>query len=658
MFIQVRLLNGFNAPLWYAIPENWDKKSYLGALVQVPLRTTLCSALVIEEQAEKPAVSFALKYARACEAFPADAHYHTFIDQLSRYYQIESLHFIKRIRHFLQEESVHHKSNDTALEKKPVHNAIELTQEQTIATDFIKNSIDGSLYTPIVIHGVTGSGKTEIYKQAILHALKQNKTIVLLFPEVTLALAFEQRLRSELVDLPLFSFHSATTPKQKKELWHLLLEQKPIVVIGVHLPILLPIAHLGLIIVDEEHEVGYQEKKHPKINTKEVALIRSKIARIPIVLGSATPSISTLYNVKERQWHYFTLKQRFAGAFPEIINVSLSNSSPRRQFWITKELENAIGDRLNKKEQTIIFINRRGFSFFVQCKQCSFIFSCTHCSVSLTLHDKTRLLCHYCGNEQELPNRCPACKPKEHTLLTKGIGTQQVVDILATLFPQARIARADLDTTTKKTSWQQTMKEFCAGNIDILVGTQTITKGYDFPKVTLVGVIWADLNLNFPLYNATETALQQLIQVAGRAGRHHKQSMVIVQSMKQYPLFMYVNETLYQQFYDLEIEKRAAVGYPPCYRLAEIVMKHKNPTLLDQEALQLVQHMNTHAEQAQLTVCILGPAQPPVHKIKNMHMRTIYLKSSSMQDIIAVYRSINHTSFKSSIFFTPNPVTG
>lgn len=315
---------------------------------------------------------------------------------------------------------------------------------------------------------------------------------LLSLPEVSLALEFEQRLRKEFSEtIPLFSFHSATSAKNKKIVWQQLLDGKPVVIIGVHLPVLMPIANLGLIIIDEEHEVGYQEKKHPKINTKEAALWRAKIAQIPILLGSATPSLATLYNVKTRGWDIFHLHQRFAGSFPQIKTVSLLEKKERRKnFWITQELSQALTTCLQKKEQAIIFLNRRGFSFFVQCKNCSFVFSCLNCSVSLTLHKDNLLICHYCGISCAQPTVCTQCKASADSLLKKGIGTQQVVSILQSLFPYARIGRADLDATSKKKHWQQTMADFSQGKLDILVGTQTITKGYHFPNVTLVGIIW------------------------------------------------------------------------------------------------------------------------------------------------------------------------
>jgi len=517
MFIKVKLLNGFHESLWYKKPEEWKAASLIGSIVRVPLRTQHIPALVIYESLQKPLVNFEIKLAESIEPIPDDPTYQKFIAQLSNYYQVSPLHLVKRIRSFVHQKE--QRQPTLGAQGDRVRKNTDLTPEQQHIVDSIQPQISTPCYMPSLIHGVTSSGKTEIYKELIKTAIQENKSALFLLPEVTLAIEFEKRLRKELPsEIVTISFHSGTAIKQKRLLWQRLLNSQPTLIIGVHIPILLPIPHLGLIIIDEEHDVGYQEKKHPKINSKEAAIWRANLANIPIVLGSATPSISSLYNVKKRNWHFFQLKTRFTGALPTIKTVLLKeDKNKRKQFWISNELKQAITDRLAKKEQTIIFLNRRGYSFFVQCRACNFIPECPSCSVSLTLHNTNTLNCHYCEYSIPLPEKCITCKKDK--FLKKGVGTQQIVSILEEMFINAKIARADLDTTTQKKQWQQIMIDFGNGDINILVGTQTITKGYHFPHVTLVGIIWADLNLHFPIFNAAETTLQQIIQVAGRAGR-------------------------------------------------------------------------------------------------------------------------------------------
>jgi len=573
MYVHVKLLKGYSEPLLYAVPDSWETKPTVGSLVHVPIRTQTSSALVIELLDKKPAqATYMVKQLVRIEAFPSDHYYHNFVQHLGNYYQTDPLHFIKRIRQFIAQKEVVTPDQEIDIAQEAITRPIiNLTGDQENICNFLMPKIITPCYTPTLLHGVTGSGKTEVYKKLITHTIEHKKTVLLLLPEVTLALQFERILRAQLSEsIPIFAFHSAVSTKNKRLLWQHILDNKPIVILGVHLPILLPISNLGLIIIDEEHETGYQEKKHPKINTKDTAIWRAHAAQIPILFGSATPSISSLYNVKVKNWHFFQLKERFAGAFPLVKTVLLSDKKKRKNFWISPVLEQEIKDRLRKKEQTIIFLNRRGYSFFVQCKNCSFIFSCPNCSVSLTLHSNNRLSCHYCNYTQILATTCPECKAPEKDFLKKGIGTQQVVTILEKLFPQAIIGRADLDTTTKKNEWRKTVLDFEQGHIDILVGTQTITKGYHFPNVTLVGILWADLNLNFPVFNASETTLQQLIQVAGRAGRQRTESTVIVQAMGEHPVFNYLNERDYLRFYENEILLREELGYPPIDRLVEI----------------------------------------------------------------------------------------
>lgn len=668
MFINVKLLNGLNKILTYKIPETWDQKDIEGSIVKVPLRNRIELAYVyktINNLEFNP--NYNIKNIISLEEFPQDKNYISFIDQISKYYSIDSLYFYKKLKLFLKQDQKNNKTVINNIANIKAFKNVELTNEQEQIVNSISQHISISKYFPSLIYGVTGSGKTEVYKALINKAYLKKQTSLLILPEVTLAIQFYNKLKQELQqDIKIFSFHSATSIKEKRLLWKSLINKEPILIIGVHLPILLPIFNLGLIIIDEEHETGYQEKKNPKINTKEAALIRAKINNIPIVLGSATPSISSMYNTTHKNWNLFELKKRFAGQFPKVKIVNLidksesANKQKNKNFWISKDLELAIKDRLNKKEQIIIYLNRRGYSFFIQCKNCSYIPTCSSCSVSLTLHQSnfnSILKCHYCDYSQTSPNICPDCKGPEKDFLKKGLGTQQAVNILQTLFAQANIARADLDNTINKKKWQQTLEDFSSGKINILVGTQTITKGYHFPKVTLVGVLWADLNLSLPIYNAAETTLQQLIQVSGRAGRQSPDSLVIIQTMLDHYIFNYINEIKYSEFLKKEDNYRQDLSYPPYIRLADIEIKNKNLNIIDKEASKIVQELQNYIDMGQLKVNILGPSTPPVDKIKSIYTRKIYLKSKDINQLVSAFNFINKKNFTSKINFTPNPLS-
>lgn len=655
MYIQVRLLSGLPKPLWYKAPGHiLHTDLTLGTLVLVPIRAATAPAYVLYATNKKPG-NFALKEIIEIQKLPEDSHFRRFLEQMSQTYIIEPFIFLQRLYHYLHQKPEELTPNLTPHIDQRQQMTL-LTKEQHYAFDTIARLIDHNTYAAALIHGVTGSGKTEVYKQLMLHALAQNKSVLFLLPETSLAQAFQTRLAQELPsDTPLYGFHSGKTAKEKNIVWRHLMTKKPIIIVGVHQPVFLPIANLGLIIVDEEHDSGYQEKKYPKINSKYAALIRAQLSGCVIVCGSATPSLQTLYRVKTERWHFFQLKQRFAGAFPTITTVLLPEKKARRScFWMSKELQSAIADRLAKKEQIIIFLNRRGYSFFIQCAQCTFIVACHRCSVSLTLHQNNQLSCHYCGLQKKAPTCCPSCKAPEEKLLKKGIGTQQAVILLQNIFPKARIERADMDITRSKKKWNTIVEQFTTGKIDILVGTQTITKGYHFPNVTLVGIIWADINIHFPLFDASERTLQQLIQVAGRAGRAHANSQVIVQSMAQHDIFSYLNEVDYLRFYATEMESRKKLCYPPYFQLIEIEMKYQHEEVLENESYQFTTALTALCNiNTQMAMRILGPAKPLLHKVANMHQRTIFIKSPDLARAITLFKLVDQTIYKSTINFTP-----
>jgi primosomal protein N' (replication factor Y) (superfamily II helicase) len=669
MYILVRLLKGYPKPLFYKFPDTLNKKNLIGKIVKVPIKNNMLPALVLKVYNSLPSsVNFEIRETIGLEKFPTDPLYNNFIKKISEFYFIKPIHFYQRIKKFLFQSNKKNQSRQTNIDdtsfhlKKPIKK-ISLTQEQKNVVNYIEQFIENTKYAPILLHGATGSGKTEIYKKLIVQSIKKNQSVILLLPEVSLSLQFQNLLKNQLPkDISIIGFHSASKASEKKYLWQRLLEGKPTLIIGVHLPILLPISNLGLIIVDEEHETGFQEKKHPKINSKELAIWRANYYKIPILLGSATPSLNSLFNVNKNNWKLFQLKKRFSGNFPKIKQVFFDNKNQKRRknFWITRELENEIKQTLEKKEQTIIYLNRRGYSFFVQCKNCGFIFECPNCSVSLTLHKKTNepehLRCHYCDYQKNMPLSCPECEldGRKH-FLKKGIGTQQVVTILQNLFPDAKIERADLDSTSKKRSWRETVEKFENGELDILVGTQTITKGYHFPKVTLVGILWADLNLHFPVFNASETTLQQLIQVAGRAGRQCSESKVIVQTMQNHYIFNHLNEQDYLNFCKKELELRKEINYPPFGRLVQIELKNTNSMELEAEAHKLCENLHKINNDQNLDIQILGPARPVVHRIQKTESRQIFLKTKNFQKVHFLLENIDLSSIKSHCFVVPTP---
>lgn len=661
LFITVKCLNGFSKLLTYEAPDDWSSV-VTGRIVQVPLKNRMERALIVAVSDRRTPGSFAIRSIASLEPAVVDVCYQDFVARLSSYYAVDSVYIYRRL----------YEPGRIALALVPVvdHDVKRaghaLTDEQELVVRALRVALHERRFHPMVVHGVTGSGKTVVYAAAIreLYALK--KTVVLLLPEVTLAVTVAQILRGLVGnDIAIYECHSSTTASEKRELWAALLHGIPCVIVGVHIPIILPIMNLGLIIVDEEHEPGYQEKRHPHINSRDAALLRAQVYKIPIILGSATPSIASLHAVATKGWSYYLLKKRFSGNFPVIKHVfvrPLQKPVVRGQsdfFWISIELREAIASALARGEQAIVFLNRRGMHRFVQCVSCAGVLMCAACSVSLTVHGNGTLICHYCGAVSSMPHICPYCAAPAEKCVKKGVGTQRIVAILETLFPHARIARADADTTKECTQWQKTVAAVIAGEIDIIVGTQTITKGYHFPRVTVVGIIWADSNLMVPFYSSAERSLQQILQVAGRAGRAAPHSRVIVQSCIKHPIFNFLDETRYREFYQYELAQRADSAYPPHVRLSEIELSNKNEHLLIRDADIAAACIRWYIAQHGVAVTVLGPALPPVYKVQHMFFRKIYLKGTSvavhLQIYHALHKRLKELDSSSACWFTPNP---
>lgn len=654
MLVKIKLLNGFKETLFYNVPEELAHSNLLGKIVKIPLKNQSTEGLIVEYANQNEKIDFKIKSIQSLAPFPSDTNFDQFVNKVSNYYLLNKFYFYQRIYQTLSDKEIK-KIEDTEIPAKIAD--VKLSAEQEAIFQEIVPNIANGKYFPTILYGVTGSGKTEIYKELIKCAISNNKSVIFLHPEITLSIQFFNLLRNSLSpEIEIFSFHSSVSKKEKRLLWQKLIENKPVVILGVHMPIFLPISNLGLILIDEEHDCGYQEKKHPRINTKEAALLRAQTYNIPIVMGSATPSIVSLFNVESKNYNLYQLTQRFSGKFPEIKIIKLGDAARRKNFWISNELIEAIKDRLEKKEQVIIYLNRRGFSFFVQCKKCGFINNCPNCSVSLTLHENNQLICHYCDFKEILESKCKACPALEKDLLKKGLGTQQIVKILQEAFPNANIARADLDSTRMKKNWQNIVDNFRAGQIDILVGTQTITKGYDFENVTLVGIIWADINLSIPQYNSAEISLQQLLQVAGRSGRHKKNGLVIVQTIADHEIYKFVNEIDYMNFYKTELEHRQLVGYPPAMRIALLELKFDNEDKLTIEAKKLFNFLDSEIKKNNLGIRLLGPSKPMVWKIQGRFAKLIYLKSKQLNQILKLANSIDRTKFESKIYFVQNPL--
>jgi len=436
-----------------------------------------------------------------------------------------------------------------------------------------------------LLHGVTGSGKTEVYLQAIAHTLEQGKGAIVLVPEISLTPQtverFKARFSSGKLQTLVAVLHSHLSTGERHDEWHKIRQGRARIVIGARSAIFAPVDPLGLIIVDEEHEHSYKQEESPRYHARDVAVVRGQMEGAVVVLGSATPSMESFYNASRGKYTLLEMKLRVDNQkmpIVRVVDMRQENRKNKGAQIFSQQLKEAITQRLEKKEQVILFLNRRGWSTSLQCPSCGYVAECPNCSVSLTYHRAAqKLLCHICGHEAKAPKVCPEPKCSNPAIRYSGLGTERVEDTLTKLFPQASIRRMDSDVLKRKDDFRRILGDFRTGKIDILVGTQMIAKGLHFPNVTLVGIIYADLSLHIPDFRAGERTFQLLTQVAGRAGRGDVEGEVFVQAFTPFhPAIQYARRHDFIGFYDQEIAFRDQLKYPPAGRIALLVLKGRN----------------------------------------------------------------------------------
>ncbi len=480
---------------------------------------------------------------------------------------------------------------------------------------------------PVLLHGVTSSGKTEIYIKLIEEVLAEGKQVLYLVPEIGLTSQLITRLKRAFGDRAGI-YHSKFNDAERVEIWFNILQNKKDsyqVVVGARSAVFLPFKKLGLIIVDEEHENSYKQfDPAPRYNARDLAVVLGQIHQSPVLLGTATPSFESYFNAKLNKYALVELNERFQGIeMPEIVVGNIRKATRQKQMksLLTPALFEEVRLALENKEQVILFQNRRGFAPYMQCKSCGWIPKCTNCDVSLTYHKfRAGLVCHYCGHTSSLPANCSECHSED--IQTRGFGTEQIEEELGLLFPEASIARMDLDTTRAKRSFEQIIYKFENRQIDILVGTQMVTKGLDFDHVRVVGILNADQLLNYPDFRSFERSFQLMAQVSGRAGRKGKRGKVVIQtSQATHEVLQEVVDNNFIQLFNRQMQERKLFHYPPYFRLIKIVIKHKNRDRLDLGATQLAGLLRK-----QFRNQVLGPEYPVVGRIQNWYQKEIWLK--------------------------------
>ncbi|MFL1995246.1 primosomal protein N' [Lysinibacillus irui] len=522
--------------------------------------------------------------------------------------------------------------------------ALQLTDEQQVALQAINTAMEEQTAETFLLHGITGSGKTEVYLQAIQKVLNDGKEAIMLVPEISLTPQMTERFRSRFGEM-VAVMHSGLSVGEKYDEWRKIQQGKVKVVVGARSAIFAPFTNIGLIILDEEHESTYKQEDSPRYHARDVAIWRSEFYKCPIILGSATPALESFARAKKGVYTLLSLKQRaLHQALPTVYIADMREELRQgNRSMFSQSLIEAIRVRLEKKEQMVLFLNRRGYSSFVLCRDCGTVVQCPNCDISLTYHRTTeKLKCHYCGYEEHVPQICPQCQ-SDH-IRYFGTGTQKVEEEIYKLFPEARVLRMDVDTTKHKGAHEEILETFGAGQADILLGTQMIAKGLDFPNITLVGVLSADTSLHLPDYRAAERTFQLLTQVSGRAGRHDKPGEVIIQTYTPEHYAIELAKTQdYEPFYEREMFLRRRSSYPPYYFVALIQLSHEDVMMAAEYAGRVADWLR---ENLSNQVAIIGPTTASIARLQNRYRYQCLIKYKIepnlipvLQRLLAMYRA-------------------
>ena len=552
---------------------------------------------------------------------------------------IGSLNTLIKKNYLIEEKKEHYRLeyNDKKIVKK------KLTDMQQKCVDIVTNNSPKTY----LLYGVTGSGKTETYMEMIDYYLKQGKTSIVLVPEISLTPQMVNRFRERFGD-KIAALHSALSDGEKYDEWRRIYRGEASIVIGARSAIFAPLSNIGIIIVDEEHSESYkQSDPAPRYHARDIAIKRSLFHKCPVVLGSATPSLETMARAQKGVYGLLELPERVNGrSLPDVEIIDMNQAMKKARGHFSEKLISEIGNRLEKKEQIILLLNRRGYSSFVTCKNCGYTFKCPNCDISLTYHKSSNTLrCHYCGYGEKVYTECPECGEK--SLNNLGVGTQKIEEELKDIYPMARVLRMDYDTTSRKGMHEEMIEAFRNHEYDILLGTQMVAKGLDFSLVTLVGVLNADTSLNIPDFRSSENTYSLLSQVAGRSGRAEKNGYVIIQTFNpdHYAISLTAKQD-YLEFFRKEMNIRHELKYPPYYYICNIRISGKNALTLFDEANKIRRSLDRNLD----NVIILGPTGGSLFKINNIFRYNIiikYKKDDKIRDILE--KIVDHYKSKNDV---------
>lgn len=555
-------------------------------------------------------------------------------EQLSYTLAVNKLHVTASVLKTMEEQGIFRIRSQTVYRNPVRENSSEqkifnLTEEQQKVADEIREGWINNDNRPCLIRGVTGSGKTQVYMELMDTVLKEGRQVILLIPEIALTyqtvLRFYHRFGDRVSVL-----HSRLSPGERSDQFERAKKGEIQIMIGPRSALFTPFPNLGLILIDEEHETSYQSETTPCYHARETAIARAELEECRVVLGSATPSVDAYYRAKHGVYRLFEMEHRYENrSLPTVYTVDLREElKGGNRSILSRRLQQGITERLQRKEQVMLFLNRRGYAGFMSCRSCGSVMKCPHCDVSLSLHRHGKMICHYCGYETGQPERCPKCGSPY--IGGFRAGTQQIEEIVKKRFPQARVLRMDLDTTKKKEGHAQILSAFANQEADILIGTQMIVKGHDFPKVTLVGVLAADLSLNISDYRASERTFQLLTQAVGRAGRGETSGEAVIQTYQpeHYSIQAAIRQD-YPGFYQEEIQYRQLMSYPPVSNLFAVRGSSMDEELLDTGMRYIRQFLRKVDVKGQLQM--IGPADESVAKVADMYRKVLYVKHEDME---------------------------
>src|SRR3989454_1774664 len=632
-YVRVIIDRAIQRELDYSVPETLAERIGIGSRVRVPFRDKSALATVLATLEHSDA-----KGIRPIEALVGEAP--AISESLLELAKWMSTYYCCPLE--LREEAV--ERDPHADEQFIATTNLELNAEQALAVSKITDALAApETAKPILLHGVTGSGKTEIYLQAIRTALERDKSAIVLVPEISLTPQTVERFKSRFAEMHevVAVLHSHLSDGERHDEWHKIHSGRARIVIGARSAVFAPLKTLGLIVVDEEHETTYKQEEAPRYHARDVTVVRAKIEKCVVVLGSATPSLESYYNTANGKYRLVPLTQRVDEKqmpLMRIIDLRQERRKEKKAAILSEKLSQAIADRLEKREQTILFLNRRGFSTSLLCSECGEARNCPNCSVALTFHRHPtvagRLTCHLCGHTAAVPKKCPACG--KDALIYAGFGTERVETTVSQIFPKAVVRRMDADSMTRKEAYRETLRNFRTGKIEILVGTQMIAKGLHFPNVTLVGIINADLALHLPDFRAGERTFQLLTQVAGRSGRGETSGEVFVQTYTPFsPSIQFARHHDFAGYFEQELEFRERCDFPPFKHAILITVRSAHEGRAKLSAETLVRRL----KESLGSEFTLGDATPaPLEKLQGQFRFHILLRGGAIMRLSRLVR--------------------